>query len=265
MKIIFTLLLALSTFAAFAQDPETYFTLFDNRVYSLKTKGIKDFSVDLVSPKLTQEINAAGTFGKLKDLHFRVYWTLAPERLDIEVMGMPEGFKEFKEELKLKVLNLMDNILPLPIALKFAGYKAISNGPKQYLFQDTSGISDVPSYTIKFDEQDKLIDITGNKPIGTLKISPTFEKDSFTDGKWALKKQVTTLTEGGQEIITVKTIQYGKEQGFTVVKSVSMTTEQKFSNPKLKPVSQNEIIEFKNYKLNSNEATNYFQKDKAVE
>jgi hypothetical protein len=265
MKIFITFLLLVTSTLAFAQDPETYFNLFDNRVYSLKTKGIKDFSVDVVSSKLTQEINSAGTFGKVKELHFRVYWTVSPERLDIEVMGMPEGFKEFKEELKIKILNLMDNILPLPLAKKFAGYKASSSGPKQYLFQDTTGINDVPSYTVKFDDQDKLIDINGNKPIGTLKITPTYEKDSFTDGKWALKKQVTSLIEGGQEIMTIKTVQYGKEQGFAVVKSVSMTTEQKFSNPKLKPASQNETIEFKNYKLNANEATNYFQRDKAVD
>ena len=40
-------------------------------------------------------------FGKVNEVIFRTYWTANPERVAIEVIGLPEGFKEIKEELKL--------------------------------------------------------------------------------------------------------------------------------------------------------------------
>ena len=250
--------------ASFAQDPLVNLRLFDGKVYSLKNKGIKDFVVDISSSKLAQQLTNHGTFGNVKNLSFRVFWTLNPERLDIEILGMPDGFHELKEELKLSVLSMLDSILPPPLEKKFAGYKFTLKGPGLYLAQDTTGVADIPSYILKFDEQNRLVSVEGQKPVGTLKISPVYEKDSFSDGRWVLKKQITDASEAGQTAKTTKTIGYGQQSGLTVVKSVTITTDQTFSRPEQKPVSLAETIEFKNYKIDQGQAMKHFIKDAPV-
>src|SRR4051812_30662915 len=98
MKALFGLLLF--TTLSYAQDPMAYIKNFESKVYSLKNKGVKDFVVDIENPQLTKQLNDQQVFGKLKEVYFRLYWTAEPMRLNMDVMGLPEGFVEVKEELK---------------------------------------------------------------------------------------------------------------------------------------------------------------------
>ena len=263
ITLIFSLLFSASM--AFSQDPSTTLKLVDSKIYSLKNKGIKDFSVDISSSKLTQQINSIGTFGQVKELYFRVYWTLAPEKVDIEVFGLPEGFKEVKEELKLSVVNLLDNILPLPLEKRFAGYAFSASGPGSIAAKDTTGIAEIPNLTIKIDQQLRITEIQGIKPVGSVIITPVYEKDSFSDGRWVLKKQITKTSENGQEINSVRTLAYAPFDGISAVRSVSVETEQRFvGRADSKPVSFSETIEFKNYKINNGAAAKHFLKDVSV-
>src|SRR5690606_11709346 len=232
---------------------------FDQKVYSLKNKGVQDFVVDIVSSKLTKQMNDQQLFGKVDELIFRVYWTANPERLAIEVLGLPDGFKEVKEELKAGIAPLLENLIPPTSAQKFAGYK-FSQGKMQreILAQDTSGIAPVPSFSIKFDEQDKIVQITANKPVGTLRVTPVYEKEAFADGKWVLTSQKTESMENGQTMTVQKYLTYGKSQGVSVVTEVNATTHYQSSAPDSKPVKFNESAEFKNYKINKGLALKYF-------
>ncbi|WP_408098455.1 hypothetical protein ACJVC5_05965 [Peredibacter sp. HCB2-198] len=256
MKALLCLLFVTST-AAFAQDPGTYLKNFDNKVYSLKSKGVADFVVDIESSKLTKQMNDQQVFGKVKEVVFRTYWTAKPERLAIEVEGLPEGFKEVKEELKASLLGMMDNLLPPTMAQRFPNYK-LSNGtnPKEILAQDTSGAAPIPSFVLKFDKDDKLTEVVGQRPIGTLVISPVYVKESFTDGRYVLKEQTTVSTEGGQTVTIKKELDYGNSQGIGVLTGVEVTTEQKGQSGK--PVSSTEKLTFKNYKINTGDALKYF-------
>jgi hypothetical protein len=56
MKLLIVLL-SVICFNAWSQDPTAYLTKFDNKIYSLKTKGIKDFVVDIESSRLTTQMN----------------------------------------------------------------------------------------------------------------------------------------------------------------------------------------------------------------
>lgn len=255
MKALLCLLFVTST--AFAQDAGTYLKNFDAKVYSLKTKGVTDFVVDIESSKLTKQLNDQQVFGKVKDVVFRTYWTANPERLAIEVEGLPEGFKEIKEELKISLLGMMDNLIPPTMAQRFNGYK-ISNGSKakEFVAQDSSGVAPIPSFTLKFDQEDKLVEVVGQKPIGSLVISPVYAKESFSDGRFVLKEQTTTSTEGSQTVTIKKELEYGQSQGMGVLTGVEVTTEQKGQSGK--SVSATEKLTFKNYKINAGEALKYF-------
>lgn len=263
MKVLLSLLLLIGT--AFAQDPSSYLKNFDAKVYSLKTKGVKDFVVDIESTKLTKQMNDQQIFGKVEEVIFRTYWTANPERLAIEVIGLPEGFKEIKEELKMAILGMMDNIIPQTMAQRFHGYK-ISQGakPKEFIAQDSSGVAAVPSFVLRFDNQDRLIEIEGKKPIGTLETTPVYEKESFSDGRWVLKRQTTSSSESGQSIVIKKELSYGQAEGIGVVTAVEVTTQQK-SLQSDKPVTMSESLTFKNYKINTGDALKYFLGDSQPE
>lgn len=258
MKLLFCFV-ALFSLELRAQDPLSYLKAFDSKVYSLKQEGIKEFVVDIESTRLTKQMNEQQLFGKVDGLIFRVYWTAVPERLAIEVMGLPEGFKEVKEDLKNNILPLIDNILPLPTAQRFSGYK-FTQGKKQreILATDTSGLAPIPSYSLLLDEEGKLKEVTGHRPVGSLVVTPTYETDSLMPGKWLLKKQITMTVENGQKMTLAKKLDYGKGQRLPVVTAIEVTTEYASESSDTKPVSMTETIEFKNYKINEGVAFKYF-------
>lgn len=258
MKTLFLILIMIS-FSALAQDPTAYLNNFDARVYSLKNKGVKDFVVDIESSKLTDQLNDQMIFGKVEEVIFRTYWTANPERIAIEVIGLPDGFKEIKEELKISIMSVIESLLPPTTIQRFAGYKFQgSKMPKEFIAQDGTGIANVQSYVLRFDNQDKLIEIVGNRPIGTLSTTPVYEKEGFSDGKWVLKSIATVSSENGQSYTLKKELSYGSSQGMGVLSKVKVSSEQKGANSGAKSSKLEEVVEFKNYKINAGIALKYF-------
>lgn len=250
---------ALLATSAFAQDPAAYLKNFDAKIYSLKTKGVKDFVVDIESSRLTKQLNDQQIFGKVEEVIFRTYWTAQPERVAIEVMGLPEGFKEVKEDLKASIATMLENLIPPTTQQRFPGYKiSKGQGQNEYILQDPTGLAPIPSYTLKFNAQDILEEVVGNRPIGTFSVKPVYTKESFADGKLVLAQQTTTTTEGGGQVSTKKELDYGKVEGIGVLTEVTVTTEQKGPDANAKAVSASETIEFKNYKINHGDALKYF-------
>jgi hypothetical protein len=258
MKLI-VMVLTLISLNAWSQDPTAYLNNFDSKVYSLKSRGVKDFVVDLESTKLTKQMNEAMIFGKVEEVIFRLFWTANPERLAIEVMGLPEGFREIKEELKLSILSVVEHLVPPGTIQKFAGYKfSAGNNTKEFLAEDSTGIAMVPGYLLKFDNQDRMIEIQGRKNFGTLNSIPKYDKEKFADNKWVLKSLTTTNSENGHTMISRKEFDYGLADGIGVLKRIKITTEQKLESGSAKPLILEEEIEFKNYKINSGEGLKYF-------
>lgn len=256
---IFILLISLCSLTAFAQEPLSQINNFDQKVYSLKTKGVKDFVVDLESSKLTKQLNEQMIFGRIKELIFRVYWTANPERLAIDIIGLPEGFKEIKEELKLNITSMLENLVPLSIEKKFVGYsitKGKQNG--EYFAKDQTGVAPIPGYILKFDQQNRLVGIEGKKPVGNFQIIPNYSKEPFSDGKWVLKSQVTNSSENGQEFTSKKDLYYTSHQGIGVLSQVKITTQQKWSAPDTKPLTIEETMNFRNYKIDTGDGLKYF-------
>lgn len=263
MKIFFTLICLLSVIAH-AEDPKTYFTTFDSKVYSLKTKGMKDFVVDIENPGLKNRLNEQGTFGKVDKFFFRVFWTSSPERVGVEVMGLPEGFREVKDELKAGILLSLDYLLPLSVQDKFKGYKIFAGqSPKEFVAQDQSGVAPISGYVLKFDANDTLAEVVGKKHVGSFRMTNDWEKTGFSDGKWVIKEQVITTEENGSTVTSTKEFEYDEEQGIGVLEEVSVETVQKWEKADMKPVKIEEKLLFKNYKLNSGEALKYFLGDSA--
>ncbi len=251
-------MLVLTTTAAVAQTPSVYFSLYDRKVYSLKNKGVRDFVVDITSAKLTDQVNEQKIFGKVKALTFRIHWTQSPERLAVDVIGLPEGFFEAKNALRASVMPLLDSLLPMTVEQRFPNYK-ITPGkiPREFIATDSSGLAPIPSYVLKFDDQDRLSEVIGQKPLGSWSMSWVYEKKAFSDGKWVVSQVTVNNNEGGQGIKSTRKLNYGTAQGIGVLTEVVLTVEQQGE----KPVRTEESIEFKNYKINTGEGMRYFLGD----
>ncbi len=255
MKVALIFLFLTST--SFAQNPESYLKIFDARIYSLKAKGVKDFVVDIESSQLSKQMKEEKLFGKTEELIFRTYWTAEPERLGIEVIGLPEGFRELKDGLKAQISPLLDNLLPLPTDKRLLGYKLTLVKPREILATDTTGLAPVPSFVLKFDEQDKLFEVTGLRPVGTLVSMPIYQRPAFADGKLTLAEQTTVTTDGGSTLKVKKELTYGKVDGIAVLEEVEVATEQ-LRDPKSSMVKTTDTVTFKNYKINTGAALQYF-------
>lgn len=258
MKLILSLIFFLSSFASIAQDQKTYFGLYDRKIYSLKNKGVKDFVVDVKSSDLTQKVNDQKIFGTVKDLVFRVHWTLVPERLAVDIVGLPDGFFEAKNELRASFLPLLDSLLPMTIEQRFPGYKfQTGTSPKEFIATDSSGIAAIPKYTLKFDELDRLTEITGQKPVGSWSMNWVYDKKAFSEGKLVVGQVTVMNSEGGQTVKTSRKLNYGSAQGMGVLSEVVLTVEQTAE----KTIRTEETIEFTNYKINTGEGMRYFLGD----
>lgn len=154
---------------------------------------------------------------------------------------------------------MMDNLVPIPMVNRFAGYKFTAGpGAKDYTAQDTTGIASIPGYVLSFDAQDKLTKIVAKKNVGTLLITPVYEKESFSEGRWVLKAQTSVNSEYGQTVTIKKDLSYGTSQGVGVLTGLRVSTEQKLEGAKVKPLNSDERLEFKNYKINTGDAFKYF-------
>jgi hypothetical protein len=215
--------------------------------------------VDIENKNLTKQIDDQQRFGKVKELFFRVYWTANPERIAIEVMGLPDGFKELKEELKITMMGILDNLIPQTFEQRFAGYKFISGAkPREIIASDTTGMAPIPSFLLKFDEQDRLVDVLGQKLVGTMDVRPVYAKEPFAEGRWVLVEQKMTSSENGQSMTVSKKLEYGKTSGIGVLTYLKVTTEQQANSPKSKPIKSADSFTFKNYKINEGVALKYF-------
>lgn len=253
----FLLLIAL-TFNTWAQDPQATLKAFDNKIYSLKNKGVSDLVFEVSPESLTKQLNEEMIYGHLNDVRFKVYWTSNPERIAIEVLGLPEGFKEVKEELKARISTQLGVVLPIPTAQRFTGYKIIQGKtPREVVAQDTSGVATIPKFFINFDAKDKIESIVADKFVGTMKTTYSYERESYSDGRWVYRGEKLESTEAGSKIIVAKNVNYSGVNGIQVPTKVRVTTEQQ-SLADSKSMKSEEVVNFENYKINTGAALKFF-------
>lgn len=185
----------------------------------------------------------------------------SPERLDIEVIGLPEGFAEVKNELRASVLPLLDNLLPMTVEQRFPGYR-ISPGKvaKEFVATDSSGLAPIPSYVLKFDEFDRLSSVIGNKPLGEWNMAWIYEKKAFSEGRWVISQVTVTNKDGGVTTKSTRKLNYGTSQGIGVLSEVILSVEQTGE----KTERSQETIDFKNYKINTGAGSRHFLSETAA-
>lgn len=228
---------------------------FDKKIYTPRLKAVTDLVVDVENEKLTKQLNEQKVFGQINKLTFRFYWTAQPERLAVEVIGLPEGFKEVKEELKASVIAIFENVIPIPLEKKFSNFNLIKKSQNIIEAKAKDNLSSVDSYQIVFDNSSNLSQIITNRAIGEMVTKFIYDKTSFSDGRLVLKSQETQIEEAGQKISLNKEISYHIAGGAGFPQVVSVRTRQSGSKGNHE---QREIFKFSNFTVNKGEALKFF-------
>jgi hypothetical protein len=244
---------------SFSQVEKNLIKNFYTKIYNLKTKGVNDLVVDVESSKLLREINELKVFGIINQLTFRVYWTLSPERVTVDILGLPEGFYELKDKLRLSFLPVLEEILPLEFERKFTHFVESPAKVKNTVYlKDSKGINPIQGYWFKFTDEGNLTEIEFQKPVGETRIYPKYKKTSFSEGRWAIEQEKTVINEGDYIITTTKDYSYNSENGISFIGSIESVVESENKSKKIDTMKIKDKIYFKNYKINQGEALKYF-------
>jgi hypothetical protein len=225
---------------------------------------LNDLVVDVVNPAITKQLNDQKIFGNIKEVTFRIYWTANPERVAIDVLGMPEGFREIKEELKAMVVRNLEIIIPIPLEKKYQGYqfKMSSKQLKTVVATDQTNMQTIPEFEIIMDAEGRVQEVVAKKPIGIVSTRFSWVKAPWSEPRSHLVETQTRSEEGPQRTEIKSATSWQIVSGIGLPTTIKTSTKQILSQPGQpnKPIERNyeEIVYFKNYKVNVGEAMKWF-------
>lgn len=263
MKFALFFIVSFVSLQIFAQDGLPIIKGIDEKTYDPRLKGLTDIVVEIVNPSVTKQLNDQGSFGHINELVFKIYWTAQPERVGVDIIGLPEGFKEIKEELKMMIVNRLEHILPKPLEAKLSTYnlKLVQQNPPTVSATDKTHLSPVLEYVIQSDAEKKIVQMISKKPIGLITTKFTTNKYPWTDGKFVIEKIQSDAQEGPQQTFQTSETSYQVVQGIGVPLRVTNRTKQIIQQPdQQKPLEREieEVISFNNYKINTAAAMKWF-------
>jgi hypothetical protein len=244
-----------------AQNAAELLKTIDSFQYLISERGIQDLVVEMEDPLLLKRMNEQMYMGRIQKLSFRFYWTKEPERIDVEVIGLPEGFFEIKQQLKNMVLAKFENILPLSFERKFKGYNAkiIPGKPNLISLVDEKGIQAIPEFHIQFKDKYQVTEIKMLKPIGTGSLSMDQEIKDWSNGRWVTLNKNSSTVDNGISVVSKTEYKYALIKGFGLpITAKTKTTISSTLSRKSKSQTEIEELSFGQYKINEGVALRWF-------
>ncbi len=263
MKALSLLLMLLTAPLALAQDGLARLREIQEKCYTPVQKGMADLVVDVVIPQLTKQLNEQAIFGHLNEVGFRVYWTAKPERIAVEVTGLPEGFREIKEDLKARALMKLEEVVPLPLEKKFEGYVFRLDADKSAVRAvDESGLRVIPEFVVVPDGGLLPTKLIAKRTIGNQVTETVWAKAPWSEPRAHPTRSVTTIQEGPQTATIETTRTWQVIAGIGVPSQVRSVVSQRLQTgsdaEKNLSRQSEELVLFKNYKINQGEAMKWF-------
>lgn len=243
---------------------------FDLASYHPDALGLKDLVVDIRIDNLTKQMNEQAVFGKLQDVYFQLAW-MAPDKLHVEVKGMPDGFLEVKNELSNMVARRFDYIVPQLLAPKLSMYSLNLNkqkdGTNLVRAIDRTGKSDVNEITLLFGKNNELLHLETKRPSGSELSVMKHSHPEWSPSKWILSELAVSSLNAGQKIVSVISLSYGKFSGFGLPTELETKTKQGLAAAVAAVDGKNQNQErefttkmtFSSYKVNVGEAAKIFK------
>jgi hypothetical protein len=239
---------------------------YEIRSYDPQKSGLTDLVFEAHIENLTEILNKTQTFGKLIDVYFKIYW-LSPSQYKIEVMGLPKGFPEVRDDLSNLIKGKLEFIIPEKFSEKFKGYtlkaEPIADGKLIKAIDDTYTMA-VPEVDLVFDNSGKLKTTETKATYSNVKTEFYQSPKAWSAGKLVIDKIVTNSKQGPTSTVTSNSIEYVvvNGMGFPVkvtVKNISETiipATKKAKEKKIKNESGT-IVRFSKYEVNTGKAKRF--------
>lgn len=238
---------------------------YEIRSYDPQKSGLTDLVFEARIDNLTEILNKTQTFGKLIDVYFKIYW-LSPSQYKIEVMGLPKGFLEVRNDLSALIKGKLEFIIPEKFSDKFKAYtlkvEPVADGKLIKAIDDTYTLA-VPEVDLVFDNNGRLRSVE-TKTATSVRTEFFQTPKAWSNNKLVMDKVVARTTQGLAINTVTNSIEYLTVAGMgfpskVTVKNLTEATIPAHGKEKEKKVKNetNTAIRFSKYEVNTGKAQRF--------
>ncbi len=266
MRIFVFLLIFLTSSQIWSQQKIEEIEQYEIRSYDPQQRGLSDLVFEARIDNLTEILNKAQTFGKLIDVYFKVYW-IAPTQYKIEVMGMPKGFQEVRDDLTSLIKGKLEFVIPEKFSERFKAYtlksEPIADGKLIKAIDDTYNMT-ASEINIIFDKNSRLKTIESKAPLSNVLTEFFHSPKAWSNNKLVLDKVVSSSKQGTTVLTTINSVEYIVVAGMGFPSKISVKNSQEVLVPatakekeKKVKTDSGSIIKFSKYEVNTGKAQRY--------
>ncbi len=265
MKLLNFLLLFLFSTTTFANIEEL--EQFEIRSYNPQVRGVKDLVFEVRVDGLTDLLSKNLALGKLIDVYYKVYW-LSPSEFRIEVMGLPNGFAEVKDDLRNLIKGKLEFVLPENFSSKFKDYtlkvEPTIDG-KLIKAIDATYTMAVPELNIYFDKDNKLKAIESMAPMSKVRTEFFHSPKAWSNNKLVTDKVVSKSGVEGNSLTVTNEIDYLALDGLGFPSKIQVKNVQEYTVLATKKGEKNKLLKkeqgskiiFSKYEVNTGKAKRF--------
>jgi len=239
---------------------------YEIRSYDPQKNGLTDLVFEARIDNLTEMLNKAQTFGKLVDVYFKIYW-MQPAQYKIEVMGLPKGFQEVRDDLSALIKGKLEFVIPENFSEKFKAYslkvEPIADGKLIKAIDNTYTLA-VSEIDIIFDKSGKLKTIETKAPLSHVKTEFFQSPKAWSNNKLVMDKIVSTSRQGAAVVVTSNSIDYVVVSGIGFPSKITVKNVQEITIPatakekeKKSKIENGSVIKFSKFETNTGKAPRY--------
>lgn len=242
---------------------------FDKTFYFPQDHGLEDLTFEVHHNKLLENFKNNFSLGNLKELYYKVYWTNS-SNVDIEVMGLPEGFQELRDQLKLFIVERLDFVLPNKFQDRYKDFKFVEKDLKGKLVLELNSDEVTAEYSnliLEFGSDGLLNKFTAIDTATRTESKISYKPIGSTQKEFVIDQVETEKLQGIYKTKLSLKLKYDQVSPFTFPVTIEAEGVQSLSKSvktkdKISPVEEAWVITFKNYKVNTGEASRHFSKKK---
>lgn len=256
----------LGSTGAWAQAKNEVIEQYEIRSYDPQKSGLTDLVFEARIDNLTEILNKTQTFGKLVDVYFKIYW-LSPSQYKVEVMGLPKGFQEVRDDLSTLIKGKLEFIIPEKFSDKFKGYtlkaEPVADGKLIKAIDDSYTLA-VPEVDLVFDNNGRLKTLQTKAAASSVKTEFFQTPKAWSNNKLVMDKVVSVNKQGIATNTITNSIEYLTVAGMgfpskVTIKNLTEATIPANGKEKEKKVKNetNTSIRFSKYEVNTGKASRF--------
>jgi hypothetical protein len=197
----------------------------DLLTYSLSKVGVKSLKFKMRVQGLKENLNKRKNFGKIDDLYFQVSWNY-PKKLFIDVHGLPKGFKEVKEQLKMAVYSRLPLLFPVKKQEMLNGYvHSYDKATNTINAKDPSGKKALNQMKIVVTPDGLVTKIEGMGISGNQSTSYEGKVEKWSKEKFAYNKINITINAKSHKTVINHDINFKVVRGIGVPATINSQTK----------------------------------------